>query len=153
MTNPAKPPTQWVPVNPLGVPYNLGNVFLVDNSGNFLVDNSGNFFVTTPAVLVQTPPVTWGTGSVGTDIVEDEAAGDVLDEMGNDIYSEDSNEIVNATQWLPPHHNGTIVNIGNAFIFDNSGNFLVDNSHNFLVTTPLVDETKPATSWSPTPHS
>lgn len=56
---PTKNPTQWVPPNRLGTVINLGNVFLVDNSGNFLVDNSGNFLVTTPAVLTGPFSTVW----------------------------------------------------------------------------------------------
>jgi hypothetical protein len=152
MTTPSKPPTQWFTPSGHGTTTNIGNAFFVDNSGNFLVDNSGNFLVTTPLIMVPLPSASWGTGATGIDAVEDEAANDVLDEMGSIIYSEQGS-VTPTTQWLPPSHYGTNIDIGAAFFTDNTGNFLVDNTGNFLVTTPFVNEPKPATEWSPTPHA
>jgi hypothetical protein len=59
----------------------------------------------------------------------------------------------NATAWIPPSRFGSYIDLGAAFIVDNSGNFIVDNSGNFLVTTNYVLTGAYATSWTPTPAS
>lgn len=60
----------------------------------------------------------------------------------------------NSTVWQPSQGvKGSVVNIGTAFIVDQSGNFIVDQASpkDFIVTTPSYVIPPNVTVWTETP--
>lgn len=63
------------------------------------------------------------------------------------------NTTKNITTWQPQTVKGSLVQIGTAFIVDQSGNFIIDQSKNFIVTTPNIVVPPNVTVWSEAPAS
>jgi hypothetical protein len=59
-----KPATAWTPPSGQGYVIRLGNIFLVDNTGNFLVDNSKNFLATNTTYNIPKNATVWTASEI-----------------------------------------------------------------------------------------